>query len=198
MGSTRNPGRVAGLWYLLLILIGPLRLIYIPSKLFVEDNATATVHNIAAHECGHLARHRRCRLCLAEPHGRAVAAISGQGIHLQPARLLRGAGSRVVAADQGCHAAAGRDGIIAGGGHELGIFSGGAISWTSRLHPWGRVCQATSHLGPRTCISSSPIIDHVAPGIRGARARVERAGAAVGSVHVGLRELVEVHDPGSS
>jgi Domain of unknown function (DUF4386) len=47
--STRNPGRVAGFWYLLLVLIGPLRLIYIPSKLFVEGNATATVNNIAAH-----------------------------------------------------------------------------------------------------------------------------------------------------
>jgi hypothetical protein len=41
---------VAGLWYLLLILTGPLRLIYIPSKLFVEGNAAATVNNIAAHE----------------------------------------------------------------------------------------------------------------------------------------------------
>jgi len=50
MSSTRNPGRVAGLWYLLLILIGPLFLIYIPSKLFVEGNAAATVNNIAAHE----------------------------------------------------------------------------------------------------------------------------------------------------
>ncbi len=50
MSSTRNPGRVAGLWYLLLILIGPLRLIYIPRKLFVEGNASATVNNIAAHE----------------------------------------------------------------------------------------------------------------------------------------------------
>jgi hypothetical protein len=50
MSSTSNPGRVAGLWYLLLILIGPLRLIYIPSRLFVEGNATATVTNIAAHE----------------------------------------------------------------------------------------------------------------------------------------------------
>jgi len=50
MGSTHNPGRVAGLWYLLLIVIGPLRLIYIPSKLFVHGNATATVNNIAAHE----------------------------------------------------------------------------------------------------------------------------------------------------
>ncbi len=46
----RNPGRTAGLWYLLLILLGPLRLIYIPAKLFVTNNATATVNNIAAHE----------------------------------------------------------------------------------------------------------------------------------------------------
>ena len=50
MSSIHNPGRVAGLWYLLLSVIGPLRLIYIPSKLFVDGNATATVNNIAAHE----------------------------------------------------------------------------------------------------------------------------------------------------
>jgi hypothetical protein len=50
MSSTRNPGRVAGIWYLLLVLLGPLRLIYIPSKLFVSGNATATASNIAAHE----------------------------------------------------------------------------------------------------------------------------------------------------
>ena len=50
MSSTRNPGRVAGFWYLLLCLIGPVRLIYIPGKLFVHGNATATVNNIAAHE----------------------------------------------------------------------------------------------------------------------------------------------------
>lgn len=47
---TRNPGRAAGLWYLLLIAIGPLRLIYIPSTLFVPGDAPATVNNIAAHE----------------------------------------------------------------------------------------------------------------------------------------------------
>lgn len=47
---TRNPGRVAGLWYLLLIFLGPLRLIYIPSTLFVPGDATATVANISAHE----------------------------------------------------------------------------------------------------------------------------------------------------
>src|ERR1700732_4788885 len=50
MSSTHNPGRVAGLWYLLLCIIGPLRLIYIPSKLFVHGNAAATASNIAAHE----------------------------------------------------------------------------------------------------------------------------------------------------
>jgi hypothetical protein len=50
MSSTRNPGRVAGLWYLLLCVLGPLRLIYIPTKLFVRGNATATANNIATHE----------------------------------------------------------------------------------------------------------------------------------------------------
>src|SRR5207302_11357280 len=50
MSWTRNPGRVVGFWYLLLVLGGPLRLIYIPNKLFVHDNAAATASNIAAHE----------------------------------------------------------------------------------------------------------------------------------------------------
>jgi hypothetical protein len=49
MKVPRNPGRVAGLWYLLLCIIGPLRLMYIPDKLFVHGNAPATVNNIAAH-----------------------------------------------------------------------------------------------------------------------------------------------------
>ena len=40
MISTHNPGRVAGFWYLLLVVIGPLRLIDIPSRLFVKGNAT--------------------------------------------------------------------------------------------------------------------------------------------------------------
>jgi hypothetical protein len=42
MSSTNNPGRVAGFWYLLLVVVGPLRLIYIPSKLFVHGDAAAT------------------------------------------------------------------------------------------------------------------------------------------------------------
>ena len=50
MSALRNPGRVAGLWYLLLAFLGPLRLIYIPNKLFVTGNATATAENIVAHE----------------------------------------------------------------------------------------------------------------------------------------------------
>lgn len=50
MSAPRNPGRVAGLWYLLLVFLGPLRLIYIPEKLFVTGNAAATASNIIAHE----------------------------------------------------------------------------------------------------------------------------------------------------
>jgi Domain of unknown function (DUF4386) len=50
MSSTHNPGRVAGFWYLLLSVIAPLRLMYIPGKLFVPGNAGATINNIATHE----------------------------------------------------------------------------------------------------------------------------------------------------
>lgn len=50
MSATRNPGRVAGIWYLLLTVLGPLRLMYIPDKLFVHGDAAATASNIAAHE----------------------------------------------------------------------------------------------------------------------------------------------------
>jgi hypothetical protein len=50
MSSTRNPGRVAGFLYLLLVVFAPFRLIYIPTKLFVHGDATATASNISAHE----------------------------------------------------------------------------------------------------------------------------------------------------
>ena len=50
MSSTHNPGRVAGFLYLLLVVMAPFRLIYIPSTLFVPENTTATANNIAAHE----------------------------------------------------------------------------------------------------------------------------------------------------
>jgi len=49
MASLSKKARIAGLLYLTL-LTAPLRLIYIPNKLFVEGNATATANNIAAHE----------------------------------------------------------------------------------------------------------------------------------------------------
>jgi hypothetical protein len=50
MSSTKKQARVAGFLYLLLVVAAPLRLIYIPSALFVRGNATATANNIAAHE----------------------------------------------------------------------------------------------------------------------------------------------------
>jgi hypothetical protein len=49
MTTTRKNARIAGLLYLLLVIVGPLRLIYIPTRLFVAGNATATADNIAAH-----------------------------------------------------------------------------------------------------------------------------------------------------
>jgi len=49
MSLIKNPGRVVGAWYLLLVFAGPLRLIYIPNKLFVAGNSAATASNIAAH-----------------------------------------------------------------------------------------------------------------------------------------------------
>jgi len=49
MTSLSRNARVAGLLYLTL-LTAPLRLLYIPSKLFVTGNATETADNIAAHQ----------------------------------------------------------------------------------------------------------------------------------------------------
>ena len=49
MTTLSRDARVAGFLYLTL-LTAPLRLIYIPSKLFVAGDATATANNIAAHE----------------------------------------------------------------------------------------------------------------------------------------------------
>lgn len=50
MTLTSRNARVAGFLYLLLVLVGPIRLIYIPTKLFVSGNAAATASNIASHE----------------------------------------------------------------------------------------------------------------------------------------------------
>ena len=49
MTTLSRNARVAGLLYLTLV-IAPLRLIYIPSKLIVSGNAAATANNIAAHQ----------------------------------------------------------------------------------------------------------------------------------------------------
>ncbi len=50
MSSIKNPGRFAGLLYLLVSIPAPFALIYVPSKLIVHGNATATANNIAASE----------------------------------------------------------------------------------------------------------------------------------------------------
>jgi hypothetical protein len=49
MTTLSRNARIAGLLYLTL-LTAPLRLLYIPSKLFVTGNAAATASNIAAHQ----------------------------------------------------------------------------------------------------------------------------------------------------
>src|SRR6267143_3607865 len=50
MSSTRNPGRFAGLLYILMSIFGFFAMAYVPSKLIVHGNATATANNIAASE----------------------------------------------------------------------------------------------------------------------------------------------------
>lgn len=50
MHPLKKTARVAGLLYLLVVLIGPFLLIYVPGKLFVPGDATATASNILAHQ----------------------------------------------------------------------------------------------------------------------------------------------------
>lgn len=50
MTSLHRQARLAGFLYLLIVLVGPLRLIYIPGALFVNGNPAETAANIAAHE----------------------------------------------------------------------------------------------------------------------------------------------------
>ena len=50
MSSTNNPGRLAGLLYVLVSIPGAFALVYVPGKLIVHGNASATAGNIAAHE----------------------------------------------------------------------------------------------------------------------------------------------------
>src|SRR6266702_8579743 len=50
MSSTKNPGRFAGMLYVLMSIIGFFAIAYVPGKLIVRGNATATASNIAASE----------------------------------------------------------------------------------------------------------------------------------------------------
>jgi hypothetical protein len=50
MSSARNPGRFAGLLYVLTSIIGFFAMGYVPNKLIVHGNAAATANNVAAHE----------------------------------------------------------------------------------------------------------------------------------------------------
>jgi len=50
MTPTSKNARVAGAIYLLLAILAPIRLLYVPGKLFVRGDATATAANIAANE----------------------------------------------------------------------------------------------------------------------------------------------------
>jgi uncharacterized protein DUF4386 len=50
MRSTRNPGRFAGVLYVLTSIVGFFAMGYVPRMLIVDGNATATASNIAAHE----------------------------------------------------------------------------------------------------------------------------------------------------
>jgi hypothetical protein len=50
MSFIKNPGRFAGLLYVLVSIPGAFALLYVPNKLIVHGNATATAQNIAASE----------------------------------------------------------------------------------------------------------------------------------------------------
>jgi Domain of unknown function (DUF4386) len=50
MHSTDKAARIAGAVYLSMVITAPFSLIYVPSKLIVSGNATATADNILAHE----------------------------------------------------------------------------------------------------------------------------------------------------
>jgi hypothetical protein len=50
MHPIKRNARVAGLLYLLVVLTGPFVLMYVPGKLFVPGDATATASNILAHQ----------------------------------------------------------------------------------------------------------------------------------------------------
>ena len=50
MHPTKKAARIAGFIYLAMILVAPFSMLYVPGKLIVHGNATATAENILAHE----------------------------------------------------------------------------------------------------------------------------------------------------
>ncbi len=50
MPPTRKAARLTGMLYLVVVLAGPFVLLYVPGKLFVAGDASATARNILAHE----------------------------------------------------------------------------------------------------------------------------------------------------
>ena len=50
MTPLSKSARVAGLLYILSSLFGIIRLVYIPNRLFVSEDATATANNILGHQ----------------------------------------------------------------------------------------------------------------------------------------------------
>jgi hypothetical protein len=50
MPPTKKAARIAGLLYLFVVLAGPFVLLYVPGRLFVAGDASATARNILAHE----------------------------------------------------------------------------------------------------------------------------------------------------
>ena len=50
MNSLKKTARIAGFWYLLMAITGPVGLLYVPSKLIVPGDATTTANNIMASE----------------------------------------------------------------------------------------------------------------------------------------------------
>ena len=50
MSSTRNPGRVAGLWYLFRITLGQLYLVYVPERGSLSPEAASNTNYHALYE----------------------------------------------------------------------------------------------------------------------------------------------------
>jgi len=50
VNSTKNPGRFAGLLYVLTSIVGFFAMMYVPDEIIVHGNAAATASNILAHE----------------------------------------------------------------------------------------------------------------------------------------------------